>query len=344
VARLARSPHAGTMSDLLLARAEAMGGVITVKDLDAAGLRSRDAATLVNRGLLTRIGPRAYVLTESLKAATKPEEHHRLVAMAHVHAFEGRVVASHHSAIAMHGVPTWGVDHDLIHVARSTGKSSRRRGELVIHEAYPKSAKDFDAVVTSPASGLAAVSVALAVIGTAMVDGEVAGIVAADHALHRGLMSVEEYEAWLERLARRPDISVARRVLERAEPLTESVGETRTRLLMQSMPELPEITPQFEFKDESGNVFATSDFLVGDFLVVESDGRLKYRAADGANQAEVEQIVWREKQREDRIRRHGHGHAVARVIWDDLDRPARGRAIIREGLRQAEALARAAAA
>jgi hypothetical protein len=53
---------------------------------------------------------------------------------------------------------------------------------------------------------------------------------------------------------------------------------------------------------------------------------------------------WREKQREDRIRRQGDGYAVARVIWDDLDHPAQGRAIIREGLRQAEALERAAAA
>jgi hypothetical protein len=322
-----------------------MGGVLAPTDIADAGLRSRDVAALVHDGTLLRVAPRAYVLAEAMAAAQTPEQRHRLEAMARVHSFAGRVVASHHSALALHGLPFWRVNTGVFHVARAKGTSSRRRGDLVVHEAYPEeiSGGAFTSLLRSPATGIAAVRPVLAVIGTALTDGEDAGVVAADAALHRGLMSVEECEAWLGALARRPHLGLARRALSQAEPLTESVGETRTRLLLRSMPGLASITPQFPFRDHPDEEpWAFSDFLVGRRLVVEFDGRLKYRAGYGATTAEVEEIVWREKRREDRIRRHDGGKVVVRVVWDDLDSPSRFRAMIREGLRQVDALPAAA--
>jgi hypothetical protein len=308
-------------------------------DIRGAGLRSRDVARLVSDETVIRVAPRAYVLAEHQAAAQTAEQRHKLAAMAQVHSFEKRVAASHHSALALHGLPFWRVDEDLFHVSRCVGSSTRRRGPLVLHEAHPKSAGGHDALIPSPVTGITAVSPALAVIGTAMVDGEEAGIIAADAALHRQLMTIQECSDWLDRLSRRPGLARARRALARAEPLTESVGESRTRLLLHSMPELPEVTPQHRFVDESGLIWAVADFLVGDDLVVEFDGRLKYRADDGATTREVEEIVWKEKQREDRIRRQGK--VVVRLIWSDLDHPERARSIIRGGLRQAEDLRKA---
>jgi hypothetical protein len=309
-------------------------------DIREAGLRSRDVTGLLKDGTVVRVAPRAYVLAEAMGEAETPEQRHKLAAMAQVRSFEKRVAASHHSALALHGLPFWRVEEDVFHVARVTGSSSRRRGQLILHEAYPESVGSHPSLIRSPATGIAAVSPALAVIGTAMVDGEEAGIIAADAALHRKVMTSEECELWLDRLSRRPGSAVARRALVRAEPLTESVGESRTRLLLSAMPGLPAVTPQYEFEDESGFVWARVDFLVGEHLVVEFDGRLKYRAADGTTAGEVEEIVWREKQREDRIRRQRK--VVVRLIWSDLDHPERGRSIVRGGLRQVEDLGKVA--
>jgi hypothetical protein len=320
------------VSDLLISRAQALGGVLATADAAPLGLRSRDVAGLVREGSLTRVGPRAHVLTEVLSAARTPEQVHRLTAMALTQSFGGRVAASHHSALAMYGLPFWRVPSHWFHVARVEGHGSRRRGSLSIHEAYPAGTGGFDAITTSPASGLKAVSVALALIGTAMVDGEEAGIVATDAALHRGLVTRAELGAWLERLHRRPGLGSARRAVALADARSESVGETRTRLLLAAMPDLPEITPQFAFVDPSGSEWARADFLVGARLVVEFDGRTKYKASEGSTTTEIEDVIWREKRREDRIRAHGGGMVVVRLVWDDLDHPDRARAVIRQGL------------
>ncbi|TPG16037.1 type IV toxin-antitoxin system AbiEi family antitoxin domain-containing protein [Pedococcus bigeumensis] len=330
------------MTDVLVARALARGGVLSMADIKHAGLRSRDIIRLVDDGTVIRVAPRAYVLGTSMAEAATPEERHKLSAMARVLSFGDRVAASHHSALALHGLPFWRVPDDEFHVARTTGRSSRRRGDLLLHESYPSECGDLTVLIRSPATGITAVSVALAVIGTAMVDGEEAGVVAADAALHRELMTAQECSAWLEALTRRPGLATARRVLELAEPLTESVGESRTRLLLHAMPGLPAVTPQHPFVDDAGHEWARADFLVGERLVVEFDGRTKYRAAEGSNTAEVEDIVWREKRREDRIRQDGGGKVVVRLIWADLDNGGRARPMVRAGLRQVEDLPRTA--
>ena len=333
------------MADLLLARAEALGGFFTTADATAVGLRSRDIARLVRDHTALRVAPRAYVLTDAMTAARTPERRHRLAALARVHSFGGRVAASHHSALALHGLPFWRVDTGQFHVARVQGTSSRRRGDLTVHEAYPRTTADsaHGSLLRVVANDVRVVSPALAVIGTAMVHGVEAGVVAADAALHRGLVTAAELDAWLDTLARRPGIAVARRAAAAAEPLTESVGETRARLLLRSMPGIPPVTPQYPFRDHPDDLpWGFGDLLVGERLLVEVDGRLKYRAAEGSTTREVEEIVWREKRREDRIRRHGGGMVVVRVVWHDLDSPARFRTLIREGLRQAKTLLRAA--
>ncbi len=92
----------------------------------------------------------------------------------------------------------------------------------------------------------------------------------------------------------------------------ESVGESRTRLILQDLGLAYE--SQHWITDAAGHAVARVDFLV-EGVVLEFDGRVKYRA-EGDLAGEV---VWLEKRREDAIR--GLGHPVERVIWDDLDRP-----------------------
>lgn len=326
------------MSDLLILKAQSLGGVFAWKDARALGLRARDLTRLASSGEVEKVGPRAYVLAQAMAEADTSEKLHRLSTLAVLRSFDECVAASHHSAAALYGLPFWRVDRDTVHLARVTGKATRRREGLVVHEAYPDGALE-----SSAATRMKSVNVALAVIGTAMLDGEEAGIVMADHALHHGRVAPAEFQAWLARLARHPGVETARRAIAQAEPLTESVGETRTRLILHAMPDLPQVVPQVPFFDAAGNVWARGDFGIGPRLVLEFDGRKKYRAAEGSTAREIEEIVWAEKQREDRIRSRER-RVVRRVIWADLDRPRQVQAAVRDGLREVEELYGGAAA
>ncbi|MEP7331191.1 MAG: hypothetical protein ABI692_03775 [Terracoccus sp.] len=102
------------------------------------------------------------------------------------------------------------------------------------------------------------------------------------------------------------------------DPLAESVGESRTRLVLHDLGLAHE--SQVVIRDALGAFVARVDFLV-EGIVLEFDGRLKYRAAETDDGESPEEVVWLEKRREDALR--GLGHLVERVVWDDLDRPGR---------------------
>jgi hypothetical protein len=166
------------MDTQLAARALSLGGVFSTADATSCGVGANELAALERSAAVMRVGPRAFVTATAWQEASTPEQRHRLSATAVLRSFDGRVVASHHSALAVHDLPFWRVDEQTIHVARRRGTTSRRRGQLRIHEAFPR-----DGLVS--VNGFTSVCPALAVVGTAMVDGFEAGLTAADAALHR---------------------------------------------------------------------------------------------------------------------------------------------------------------
>ena len=100
-------------------------------------------------------------------------------------------------------------------------------------------------------------------------------------------------------------------MIELADELSESPGETRTRLILTSAG-LP-VRSQVPIVQVGGAVLARVDFLVGGRVIVEFDGAVKYQTGDGI-------VLFQEKQREDRLRELGF--EVVRVIWSELDHPA----------------------
>lgn len=92
---------------------------------------------------------------------------------------------------------------------------------------------------------------------------------------------------------------------------------------------LPRPRLQGSFSDGAGLIGLTDfdwDRLIGEF-----DGRLKYRVPADATPEEAGEIVWREKKREDRLRRH---RPVARWTWATArDTGALARLLIGHGLR-----------
>jgi hypothetical protein len=298
------------MSEILLARAAQRGGVFSTADAKEAGVDRNALKRLVVEGVARRVAPRAYVLATAEAQAVTPESAHALQTSAVLRSFEGRVAASHHSALALYGLPFWKVDSGTIHVCRVTGRASRVRGNLHIHESVPLAE-----LRTFTVSRAAATSPALAVVGTAMVDGIEAGVVAADAALQRGKVTMEDLHAAVASMTGVPAVTQARQAVSLADPRCESPGESRTRLVLHTIPGAPTVRSQYVVHDSDNRHVARVDFLVGDTVVVEFDGKAKY-GMDGR----PEESLWAEKQREDRLRELGY--AVVRVVWADLERPA----------------------
>jgi hypothetical protein len=262
--------------------------------------------------------------------------------MAVTRSYAGAAAASHHTALAIRGLPIWGADEGAIHLVRRSDRASRvttpglraaSGGVTSIRMSKPYPG---DGLHRHRATGTQLVTPALGLVGSAMVNGEAAGVVAMDEALRRGMVTRDGIAAWFAPLRRRPGLASARRALALADGRSESVGESRTRLILLAMPDLPPITPQAELRDENGVLIGRVDLLVGRHLVVEFDGRLKYRADCSTTTRGVEDVVWREKQREDRIRRTRK--VVLRVVWSDLAVPSTVQARVRAGLREVEAL------
>jgi hypothetical protein len=112
--------------------------------------------------------------------------------------------------------------------------------------------------------------------------------------------------------------------LSLASPLAESAGESFSRAAFQFLGvEQPEL--QHDFSDIDGFI-GRSDFWWpgrdgGKGVVGEFDGKAKYTTPELRNGATVEEAVYNEKLREDRIRALGFG--FARWGWADVENPER---------------------
>lgn len=226
------------------------------------------------------------------------------------------MAVSHESAALLLGFPVYS-HPDKARLTRASG--SRRAGR--VHVAVAELPAQHllrcgELVVTSPAR--TAVDIARA-------GGFLAGLVTADAVLRAGTARTELHAA-LDSMPRWPGASAARRVVERADALSESPLETvvRARILNLGLP-----TPQLQkaIYAEDGWLIARVDFYWEQFgLVGEADGAVKY--AD-------ERALFREKERRDALEER---YRVIRWTWRQAHEPdARFRA------RLTGAFARAAA-
>ncbi|MGO4590466.1 hypothetical protein [Paenarthrobacter sp. 2TAF44] len=138
------------------------------------------------------------------------------------------------------------------------------------------------------------------------------------------LLDVDEVAALLNSHPHEAARRRAELVLSLASPLPESVGESYSRAAFEYLGfEQPEL--QHDFSDVDGFI-GRSDFwwpptgrsrgVVGEF-----DGKAKYTEAELRNGASPEEIVYKEKLREDRIRALGFG--FVRWGWAHIENPER---------------------
>lgn len=254
---------------------------------------------------IVRVRRGAYI-DSSLWLPASATERYRLGVLAVARTRPADVI-SHHAALAVHGLPLWEHDPNRIDLLAGIRQGVPRDG---IH-LHPRG--DMGAILVG---GLAVTSVARAVVRTAVTMGQACAVVAGDAALHARRAAVAEL---LEEVAAVSPHQGRGRALEavlRMDPLAESVGESRTRFVLHDLGLAHE--SQVVISDAFGVFVARVDFVV-EGVVLEFDGRLKYRAAETDDGRSAEEIVWLEKRREDSVRRLGH--PVERVVWDDLERP-----------------------
>jgi very-short-patch-repair endonuclease len=308
------------MNDLLATLTTAHFGAFTSQDAHACGYNGQHLSQLVRRGRVLRVGPGAYVDRDRYEAAS-PERRHEMATRAVVRTFDGRVRASHYSALTLMSLPVFGAPLDHIHVARTADSLSRRRPGLSIHRAYARGSG-------CAIGGTLSVTPALAILGAAMACGIETGVVAADAALASGRTTMDDLQTWLGRLSRHRDVTRARQVVRLADARSESVGESRARLLLNALAYHP--IPQVEIRDPQGRLAGRVDFLLeGERIIVEFDGLMKYADAHGRD------ALAAEKSREDRLR--ALGYEFVRLTWADLTRPSTVERMLRTAVARASA-------
>lgn len=151
------------------------------------------------------------------------------------------------------------------------------------------------------------------------------GLVAADHALRKGISTREQLQAGYRLMRGRGGSPAARQLAGLADGRHESPLETLSGLALNRLPEQP--APQVSLFSAIHGFLARVDFYWERLGVVgEADGRLKYS----------EDELWREKLREDRLAEHGL--VIVRWGWADVVRPELLRAKVGRKLHQAEGL------
>lgn len=298
-------------------------GVLTADDARATGRTGEDLRAALRSGQLVRVRRGAYVDTRSWTAADEATRYRWLVGAA-ARGMPGAVFG-HDSAAAVWRLPRiggWTADvHVVVHRdrGRSTPGVHRHRVQVV-----PETAVVEHVRVTTGAR---------TVVDMARSAAFADALTMADHALRSGIVSADGLALELDRADGGRGVRAARRVVAEARAGSESVGESLSRARMIELG-LPEPTLQHEVRDELGVVARVDFWWPGHRLVGEFDGRVKYRVDGVPDRRRLEDRVWTEKRREDRLR--GLGLRVVRWTWADALDPHRLRTVLaRAGLHPA---------
>lgn len=298
----------------------AQDGVFLRSEALECGYTDKMLASLRRQRVIHRVRQGAYCFAD-VWTTSSPEERHLILARAVLRTTPGPVTLSHTTALLAHGIDVWGADLGRVHLTRLDSGSKRQERD-VDHHVGLCSERDVRVV-----DGMPVVAADRAVIEAATVLGLEAALVSADSALHRRSCDPGQLFARFEQMDHWPGSRKIHVMLGWMDGRAESVGETRSRVLFRRE-RIPPPDLQHEVYDESGVLVAVTDFVwharraFGEF-----DGKRKYYR-DLRPGEDPGDVVFREKQREDLVRRLT-GYGCARLVWSDLDRPARTAAYFR---------------
>ena len=296
-------------------------GLLLARDARAEGWGGR-LQSAARRRELVKVRPGVYIASERWSAMS-PEDRHRARIRAAALVCEN-IIFSHQSAAVVHGLPVLRSRLVRLHTLQLTPAGSGSRGDITVH-AF---SGDPDIVVRD---GVRVTSPARTVLDLARTLPHGEALAAADAAIRPASSLGSTHGAGapmcsLSELADRAHAVADARggravalVVDEADPRSGSLGESLARsLFLRLGAPRPEL--QTAHRDDAG-LIGYSDFFWRDLGVVgEFDGRLKY-GADNPSGLPPEEVVYREKRREDRLRRVVRH--VFRFGWDELQDPPR---------------------
>ena len=294
------------------------GGAFGAQQARRLGVTDLDIHRLVREKQVVRVRRGAFVLASSLEGP-RPETRYAVCVRAVLLSRPGSAWASHHAALAVSDLPLVACDLTRFDVCAQVS-APHRRGVVLTHPLPPGE----EPLVVN---GARCVSTETALAQVAAREGVKAGLPPLDAGLRSGLVTLDGVLSAAARLRLGP---TARgrfdRTAELADPQAESPGESLTRLLLTGLGLA--VRSQVRIVDELG-LIGRVDFLVGEKVVVEFDGLVKYEGAQGR------EALAAEKRREDRLR--AAGYEVVRLTWADLDRPEQVARLVRGAVARANA-------
>jgi hypothetical protein len=285
-----------------------MTDLIRRADALADGMSDGELARMVRRGELSRLQRGTYLPDAPIAGAAR----HAAIVQATVADLRIPGVVSHVSAAVVHGLPLWEVPLGRVHLIRrppANGSGTRR---IHLHVAQ------LPAEEVTAVEDLAVTDLTRTAVDVARTLPFEQAVVLVDAALATGRTTREQLTGCLSRMGAVPGVRRARRVVGFADGRSESVGESRSRVLVKRL-RLPAPDLQVHVRRADGTEIARCDFGWDQFrTVAEFDGRIKYGRLLRRGQ-DPGDAVFEEKVREDAIR--DDGWKVVRWIWRELDTP-----------------------
>lgn len=233
-------------------------------ELVALGATDRQIRGWCRNNAMTRVWRGSY----HLGAKLPPWEELRVSALAAAQRSGESVVLSHAAAASVLGMKVLNSDWQTVDFTSDGVRGGTKRGRRRLH------VRRLDPEDVVMIDGAPVTTIARTALDLALAGDFVAAVCALDAALRMGVAR-EEMEAAIGRLGRRRGIANLLAALAEASPLSESVGESRSRALMLRWPEIPRPELQREFFNEAGALEARVDFLWDERVVGEFDGKGK---------------------------------------------------------------------
>ncbi|WP_425862118.1 type IV toxin-antitoxin system AbiEi family antitoxin domain-containing protein [Arthrobacter sp. TWP1-1] len=284
--------------------------IATTAQLHKAGLDGRTIAYGVKRGLLHHLRRGVYMPMRGWQGS-KPWIREELVLQGHIAAANGTVIYSHFSAARLHKLRLWNCPQ-RIHISSGYRSSTLKGARDVVQHARTIDPQHLVRAVV-PGVGVAVFTdLAHTVLECSMSAPFEQAVIIGDSALNSGL-TMEALRELLESSAGRRGVKKARMAVEGLNGLSESAGETRTRLIVAELPiEQPELQITISTR---GGAYRVDFAWPGIRLILEFDGDTKYFDYG----VTTEQALINERVRENALIEEGW--RFIRVKWSDLNAP-----------------------
>jgi very-short-patch-repair endonuclease len=284
--------------------------VASTRQLAAAGVDDRVLTAAVRDGALLRLRRGAYVRASHWNQI-KPWDRDSLRIQAHYESTGGTSWYSHTSAARLHACRVW-KGGPLVHVTTGYSNSATSTGADVRTHRLPLDRSDLTILQSADGRDIHVTSLERTVVDCARILRLDAAAVIGDDALRKGAdlakMRMMLKECQVKRGNRR-----AAAVLDALDGRSESAGETRTRLLLETFG-VDGFEPQYELSTRSG-LFRADFADPARRVIIEFDGKTKYRDYGPADQA-----LLAERARENALSEEGW--LFLRIEWQHLDAPA----------------------